>query len=288
MNPGDPRTLDPYRYADNNPVVYMDASGLNPSCGTYSAATQVCWSSYASVNATDPATTAAHKTVVQNSKGKISRPSPSECLAGAHCREIDIWNDTMPFTPIPLDKAYRYNVLLRAKMAPDIHVPSTIEILGATASLTAYEFFAGDAERCAGGSASDCGFAALGVIPGLGKAAKLGKVGSLSDDVVLARGGLNTPDRFTHGSGVVADDAGNLFGVSVNSGVSVADAASGIKHSRVGFTTVGDIRKAGGDVLRSPTAQNPGHCLVNGCSADALSYLFSPTVANPSRLGGAS
>ena len=32
MNPGDPRTLDPYRYADNNPVVYTDASGLAPSC----------------------------------------------------------------------------------------------------------------------------------------------------------------------------------------------------------------------------------------------------------------
>jgi len=30
MNPGDPRTLDPYRYADNNPVVYIDATGLSP------------------------------------------------------------------------------------------------------------------------------------------------------------------------------------------------------------------------------------------------------------------
>ncbi len=30
MNPGDPRTLDPYRYADNNPVVFTDASGLKP------------------------------------------------------------------------------------------------------------------------------------------------------------------------------------------------------------------------------------------------------------------
>jgi RHS repeat-associated protein len=30
MNPGDPKTLDPYRYADNNPVVFTDASGLKP------------------------------------------------------------------------------------------------------------------------------------------------------------------------------------------------------------------------------------------------------------------
>ena len=28
MNPGDSRTLDPYRYADNNPVVFTGASGL--------------------------------------------------------------------------------------------------------------------------------------------------------------------------------------------------------------------------------------------------------------------
>jgi hypothetical protein len=28
MNPGDPRTLDAYRYAENNPVSYTDASGL--------------------------------------------------------------------------------------------------------------------------------------------------------------------------------------------------------------------------------------------------------------------
>ncbi|WP_203656137.1 RHS repeat-associated core domain-containing protein, partial [Demequina activiva] len=33
MSPGDPRTLDPYRYADNNPVSYTDASGLKPACG---------------------------------------------------------------------------------------------------------------------------------------------------------------------------------------------------------------------------------------------------------------
>ena len=32
MNPADPTTLDPYRYADNNPVVFMDPSGLAPYC----------------------------------------------------------------------------------------------------------------------------------------------------------------------------------------------------------------------------------------------------------------
>ena len=189
MNPGDPRTLDPYRYADNNPVVYMDASGLNPSCGTYSAATQVCWSSYASVNATDPATKAAHKTVVLNSKGRIPKPSASECLGMlGGCRAIDAWNSTMPFTPITLKQADAYNLLVKAKAAPDIHVPGTVEILGETASLTAYEFFLGDAERCAGGSASGCGFAVLGILPLIGKVggrlANLGRVPERSADVL--------------------------------------------------------------------------------------------------------
>jgi len=32
MDPTDPRTLDPYRYADNNPVLFTDPSGLAPSC----------------------------------------------------------------------------------------------------------------------------------------------------------------------------------------------------------------------------------------------------------------
>jgi RHS repeat-associated protein len=32
MNPADPRTLDAFRYADNNPVSFTDASGLGPVC----------------------------------------------------------------------------------------------------------------------------------------------------------------------------------------------------------------------------------------------------------------
>jgi RHS repeat-associated protein len=33
MNPGDPRTLDPYVYSSNNPVLYTDASGLRQDVG---------------------------------------------------------------------------------------------------------------------------------------------------------------------------------------------------------------------------------------------------------------
>ena len=34
MNPGDPRTLDAYRYAENNPISYTDASGLRSTCAS--------------------------------------------------------------------------------------------------------------------------------------------------------------------------------------------------------------------------------------------------------------
>jgi len=32
MDPGDPRTLDAYRYGENNPVAFTDASGLEAVC----------------------------------------------------------------------------------------------------------------------------------------------------------------------------------------------------------------------------------------------------------------
>jgi RHS repeat-associated protein len=41
MNPGDPKTLDPYRYADNNPVVFTDATGLQ-AIGQYDCAGAGC------------------------------------------------------------------------------------------------------------------------------------------------------------------------------------------------------------------------------------------------------
>ncbi len=43
MNPTDPRTLDPYRYADNNPVLFADAAGMDPGCA---ANDTYCWLHY--------------------------------------------------------------------------------------------------------------------------------------------------------------------------------------------------------------------------------------------------
>ncbi len=45
MNPTDPKTLDAYRYADNNPVVFTDATGLMPCAGT-GAGEAACLAAY--------------------------------------------------------------------------------------------------------------------------------------------------------------------------------------------------------------------------------------------------
>jgi len=107
--------------------------------------------------------------------------------------------------------------------------------------------------------------------------------GGIADDVVLARGGANTADRFAAGSGVTTDSAGNLHQVSVNSGRTVEEAAQGIPHNQIGVSTAGDVRAAGGSVVRNPLPGNPGHCLVGGLTAETLSELFTPTIKNPCR-----
>jgi hypothetical protein len=98
------------------------------------------------------------------------------------------------------------------------------------------------------------------------------------------RGGLNTSERISHGSGVWTDEAGNVHDVSVNSAAvkTIEELARGIPNKQIGVTTVGRIRAAGGDIVRNPSRSNPYHCLVSGLSADALSRLPTPTIPNPS------
>jgi RHS repeat-associated protein len=105
---------------------------------------------------------------------------------------------------------------------------------------------------------------------------------TLPSDTILVRGGLNTAEHFVGGSGVTADFGGILEGVSVNSGSSVEEAASGLLNNQVHVSTVGDVLDAGGTVVRAPTTANPGHCLIGGCSADTFVDIFSQ-VPNPAK-----
>lgn len=106
----------------------------------------------------------------------------------------------------------------------------------------------------------------------------------LPDSAWVVRGGTNTPDRFEAGAEGI-DDAGRVVGVSVRSaaGVTVRRLAESILHKRIGVTTVGRVREAGGDVVASPLRDDPYHALLTGLTPGEAGALFSPTTTNPNR-----
>lgn len=107
----------------------------------------------------------------------------------------------------------------------------------------------------------------------------------LPDDAKVVRGGTCQCEQFEKGSGVTVGEGGKLNGVSVNSasGKSVEELSEGIKNGQVGVTTVGDVRKAGGDVNPDPTKNNPYHSNVSGITGKQAETLFNPTIKNPSK-----
>lgn len=107
----------------------------------------------------------------------------------------------------------------------------------------------------------------------------------ISDDAYVVRGGTNTVDRFIEGSGVTVDSDGKLHGVSVNckDGLEIKDLSKGIKNGKIGITTVGEIRKLGGDVIPNPTKDNPNHALLSGITPEQASELFTPVIDNPEK-----
>jgi hypothetical protein len=101
------------------------------------------------------------------------------------------------------------------------------------------------------------------------------------------RGGLNAPEQFTTGSGVTADSAGRLSGVSVHSAADagVEELAQYVPNNQIGVSTVGAVRAAGGDVVQRPTRNLPYHCEMRGIKAETASKLFTPTRRNPAPRG---
>jgi hypothetical protein len=97
------------------------------------------------------------------------------------------------------------------------------------------------------------------------------------------RVGLNDVSRIRNASGSWIDEAGNIHGVSVNSGprATVEQLAEGIPNKQIGVTTLQLIQKAGGYLKKDPIEGNPLHCLVGGLTPEPLSSLLTPTIANP-------
>ncbi len=103
----------------------------------------------------------------------------------------------------------------------------------------------------------------------------------IPDEAVVVRGGRNLPADLrrgtqTHPSGVT--------GVSVEcrEGMSVGELAVAVPHGQVGVTTVGAVRAAGGEVVRT-SGRSAQHATLVGLSPEEASRLLTPTIPNPAR-----
>jgi len=103
----------------------------------------------------------------------------------------------------------------------------------------------------------------------------------IPDDALVVRGGRNHPEDIRRGSGT---HPSGVTGVSIESavGVSIVELARTIPHGQVGVTTVDEIRKAGGEVIRT-SGRSPYHATLTGLTPEQASKLLTPTIPNPAR-----
>lgn len=103
----------------------------------------------------------------------------------------------------------------------------------------------------------------------------------IPDEALVVRGGRNRPADIARGTGI---HPSGVTGVSVESaaGLSVAELAAAIPHGQIGVTTVGAVRKAGGDVIRT-SGRSPYHATLTGLTPEQASRLLTPTMPNPAR-----
>ena len=103
----------------------------------------------------------------------------------------------------------------------------------------------------------------------------------IPDDAFVVRGGKNQVSDIRRGTDT---HPSGITGVSVQSaeGVPVAELAQTIPHRLIGITTVAEVRKAGGDVVRT-AGGSPHHATLTGLTPEQVSKLLRPTVLNPGR-----
>lgn len=101
----------------------------------------------------------------------------------------------------------------------------------------------------------------------------------LPDDALVIRGGRNLPADLRRGT---RTHPSGITGVSVEcaEGMSIEELATDLPHGQIGVTTVGAIRAAGGDVVRT-SGRSPQHATLTGLSPEEASRLLTPTAPNP-------
>jgi hypothetical protein len=103
----------------------------------------------------------------------------------------------------------------------------------------------------------------------------------IPDETVVVREGRNRPVDIARGTGT---HPSGVTGVSVECavGLSIAELAIAIPHSQLGVTTVGAVRREGGDVVHT-TGRSAYHATLTGLTPEQASRLLTPTVPNPAR-----
>ena len=106
-------------------------------------------------------------------------------------------------------------------------------------------------------------------------------MGKIPDEALVIRGGQNRPEDIQRGTGT---HPSGVTGVSVESaaGATVEQLAAAVPHGQVGMTTVGIIRAAGGDVVRT-SGRSPNHATLTGLTPEQASQLLRPPVPNPAK-----
>jgi hypothetical protein len=106
-------------------------------------------------------------------------------------------------------------------------------------------------------------------------------VETIPNEAIVVRGGRNLPEDVRRGIGT---HPSGVTGISVEcrEGLSVQELSTSIPHGQVGVTTVGVIREAGGDVIRT-SGRSPHHATLTGLISDEISLLLTPTIPNPSQ-----
>jgi hypothetical protein len=103
----------------------------------------------------------------------------------------------------------------------------------------------------------------------------------IPDEALVVRGSHNKPEDLRRGPGT---HPSGVTGVSVEfaEASSLEELARAIPHNQIGVTTVGAIREAAGDVVRT-SGRSPHHATLVGLSPEEASRLLTPTVANPAK-----
>jgi len=103
----------------------------------------------------------------------------------------------------------------------------------------------------------------------------------IPEGALVVRGGRNRPADIARGTGT---HPSGVTGVSVEcaAGVSVTELAAALPHPDIGVTTVGAVRRGGGDVIRT-SGRSPYHATLTGLTPDQASQLLTPTIPNPAR-----